>query len=242
MKCKLSLFAPAARLSLWKVLLVSLAVSAVQAFSYLSVLWQWSSDAYPSAEYLVQAGNLSRFFGIGLVLLCALLLLPGMERSGSKLGYTLARLPVAEWKLTLLWGVQNALLLLIYWGIQTAVALCLSQYFISGAAVGTVSHQSLALACWRSPYLHALVPTGDIPLLVRSLAGCLTLGLSAAALPFHWRHGRKAFSLLPIAVICAVCFPQGIASANPCFFGTVFLVVAGLLTAWGVWRWHEDEE
>ena len=91
-------------------------------------------------------------------------------------------------------------------------------------------------------YLHALLPTWDWGLTIRNLLGCAILGLSAAALPFHWRHGRKAWSTFPLVILAAFTFSCDMDSSTVCTIQLIILGITGVLTVFGVWRWHEDEE
>ena len=66
--------------------------------------------------------------------------------------------------------------------------------------------------------------------------------LSAAALPFHWRHGRKAWSTFPLVILAAFTFPIGMDGSAGYGVQLIILSMTGVLTVFGVWRWHEDEE
>lgn len=243
MKRWLSVLTPAARLSVWKVLLLSALAAGVQIFLFLAAPngWDTVNSDTPSLESVVQMGKLSLVFGAGLLLMCAVLVLPGTER-GAKTGYTLRRLSVDERVVVLLWGGVNALLLLFFWGVQTAVALALSQYYLQTLPAEFSNHQSLFLAFSRSPYLHALLPLWDWLLMVRNLVCCAALGLSAAALPFHWRHGRKSWTLLFLAVVAAVLFPAGMDSSISSAAGLLLFGSAITLMVSNIWRCYENEE
>lgn len=244
MKRWLSVLTPAARLSVWKVLLLSVLAAGVQVLLFLT-LSQKSNGEIPGSFFLlesaVQTSLLSLVFAVGLVLVCTVLVLPGTER-GAKTGYTLRRLSVDERVVVLLWGGINALLLLTFCGVQTAAALALSQYYLQTLPAEFSNHQSLFLAFSRSPYLHALLPMWDWGLTIRNLLGCAVLGLSAAALPFHWRHGRKAWSTFPLAILAGFTFPSGMDGSAAYGIQLIVLAMTGVLTVFGVWRWHEDEE
>lgn len=98
MKRELSVLMPAARLTLWKVLGISLLTAGVQVPLLLAALRGWGQPEElgpPALEVMVQQSRISLVFGAGLLLVCAVLLLPGLER-GAKTGYTLRRLGVDE--------------------------------------------------------------------------------------------------------------------------------------------------
>ena len=240
---------PAARLTVWKVLAISLACAAGQWAVFRSLLLGWELEPYgpegeliyPLLETVADAARLNWIFGAGLLLVCAALVLPGLDR-GAKTGYTLRRLAVGERALTLAWGGQNALLLLIFWGSQAGAALLLARQYMATLGAEISGAQTLFLAFSRAPYLHALLPLWDWPLLLRNLVACAALGLSAAALPFHWRHGRKSWVLFPLAVLAAWCFPCGMDAAVGSTFALIIYGSALALTAANVWRgsWDED--
>ena len=244
MKRWLSVLTPAARLAVWKVLLLSALAAGVQVLLFLTVPLDMRYDPYNaiiSLEGAVHQGNLSLAFAVGFVLVCAVLVLPGVER-GAKTGYTLRRLAVDERVVVLLWGGVNALLLLVFWGVQAAAALALSRYYLQTVPAEYANQQTLLLAFSRSPYLHALLPMWDWGLTIRNLLGCAVLGLSTAALPFHWRHGRKAWSTFPLAILAGFTFPCGMDGSTIYFIQLFVLGVTGVLAVFDVRRWHENEE
>ncbi|MFQ9916376.1 MAG: GntR family transcriptional regulator [Flavonifractor plautii] len=67
--------------------------------------------------------------------------------------------------------------------------------------------QALFLACYRDSYLHSLLPLDDCLLWVRNLSMCAALGTAAASFSFQRRMGRRAFAVLPLAALSALCFP-----------------------------------
>ena len=243
MKRYLSALSPAARLTVWKVLGISLLAAGVQVLLFLAVFWGWGSSepVTPQLSDAVRTGRLSLVFGAGLLLVCAVLVLPGLER-GAKTGYTLRRLGVDERVLVLLWGGVNALLLLLFWGIQTAAALGLARYYFQTLPDELSNRQSLFFVFALTPYFHALLPLWDWPLAVRNLACCAGLGLSAAALPFHWRHGRRPGTLLFLAAVAAVLFPADMDSSISSFGGLLLFGAAITLMVSNLWRWHENED
>ena len=243
MKRWLSVLTPAARLTVWKVLGVSLLAAGAQVLLFLAFFGRRDSAgaAVSALTEAVRAGRLSLVFGAGLLLVCAVLVLPGLER-GVKTGYTLRRLGVDERVLTLLWGGLNTLLLLIFWAIQTAAALGLARYCFQAMPEETGNHQSLFFAFALTPYFHALLPLWDWPVVLRNVLGSAALGLSAAALPFHWRHGRKAWTLLFLAVVATVLFPAPLETSVSCGMGLFLFGAAIALMVCNVWRRYDDED
>ena len=241
MKPYLTALTPAARLTVWKALAIALAVAGLSAWRFTAAFPQLIGAGDGSGlRELVQTAGFHQIFGAGLVALCGVLALPGTER-GAKTGYTLRRLPVEERVLTTLWGVQNTLVLLFYWASQIAVFLALAGWYLQSAPADTVTRQTLVLACYQTEFLHSLLPMADWPVLVRNVLGCAMLGMSAAAVPLHWRYGRKAFSALPLALASALAFPVPLDSLIATLLQLAIVLAALLLTLYGIWRWHVDE-
>ena len=238
-----SALGPAARLAVWKVLGISLLAAGAHCLLFLTALNGWDIGYFgaPALESVVWMGKLSLAFRIGLLPVCAALVLPWLERE-TKPSYTLQRLSVDERILVLLWGGLNALLLLLFWGMQTAVVLALSRHYLQTSLADTANHQSLLITFSRSPYLHALLPLWDWLVMARNLVCCAALGLSAAALPFHWRHGRKSWALLPLAALAVIFFPSGMDNVISSAAGLMIFGSAIALTASNVWRCSEHEE
>ena len=100
-----SALGPAARLAVWKVLGISLLAAGAHCLLFLTALNGWDIGYFgaPALESVVWMGKLSLAFRMGLLLVCAALVLPWLERE-TKTSYTLQRLSVDERVLVLLWG------------------------------------------------------------------------------------------------------------------------------------------
>ena len=194
MKRIASLLMLAARSTLWKAAGITLASCLTGAGLFLAALSGWQ-DTVRTAYYeysnpmglegLLMQYPLSWCFRIGLVLVCAVLAFLGWEGS-SRVSYTLRRLSVGHRALTLL-------------------ALCAAA--LPRLAPEFSGPQALFLACYRDPYLHSLLPLDDCLLWVRNLSMCAALGTAAASFSFQRRMGRRAFAILPLAALSALCFP-----------------------------------
>lgn len=241
MKPYLTALTPAARLTVWKALGIALAAAGLCAWRFVDAFHQLAgSNGSISLMSLVQTADFYQIFGVGLVVLCGVLALPGTER-GAKTGYTIRRLPAEERVVTTLWGVQNTLVLLFYWASQIAVFLALANWYLQNVPADTVTGQTLLLSCYQTNFLHGLLPMADWPVLVRNLVGCAMLGMSTAALPYHWRHDRKAFSTLPLALASALAVPVWLYDLIPTLLQLAVVLAALFFTLYGIWRWHEDE-
>ncbi len=208
----------AARCTFWKVLAAALVSCGAEAALFLITLhgWPfvvygpdqaWRADNPMGLEGLIAHSRIALCFGLGLAAVCGALALLGWEGSGCRTGYTLRRLRVGERALSLLWGGYGTLCLLFYWAAHLGTVLALCAAAMPHLSEGAASPLALFLACWRSPYLHALLPLEDVWLWGRNLLLCAALGLSTAAFSHERRHGHRAWGWIPLALGAALLFP-----------------------------------
>ena len=208
----------AARCTFWKVLAATLVSCGVEAALFLITLhgWPfvvygpdhaWRADNPMGLEGLIAHSHIALCFGLGLAAVCGALALLGWEGSGCRTGYTLRRLRVGERALSLLWGGYGTLCLLFYWAAHLGTVLALCAAAMPHLSERAASPLALFLACWRSPYLHALLPLEDVWLWGRNLLLCAALGLSTAAFSHQRRHGHRAWGWIPLALGAALLFP-----------------------------------
>ena len=208
----------AARCTFWKVLAATLVSCGAEAALFLITLhgWPfvvygpdqaWRADNPMGLEGLIAHSRIALCFGLGLAAVCGALALLGWEGSGCRTGYTLRRLRVGEKPLTLLWGGYGTLCLLFYWAAHLGTVLALGAAAMPHLSERAASPLALFLACWRSPYLHALLPLEDVWLWGRNLLLCAALGLGTAAFSRQRRHGHRAWGWIPLALGAALLFP-----------------------------------
>ena len=203
-----SALALAARGSFGKILLITLASCGAEAALLFSTLARWGPENNPlSLEGLIYHSRAFLCFGPGLVLVCAALAGWGRAGAGSQTGYTVRRLRVGEVRLSLLWAGYGAACLVFYWGCHLGTVLALCAAALPRLAPEAASPLALFLACWRSPYLHALLPLEDVWLWGRNLLLCAALGLGTAAFSHQRRHGHRAWGWIPLALGAALLFP-----------------------------------
>ena len=214
-----SALALAARGSFGKILLITLASCGAEAALLFSTLARWGPENNPlSLEGLIYHSRAFLCFGPGLVLVCAALAGWGRAGAGSQTGYTVRRLRVGEVRLSLLWAGYGAACLVFYWGCHLGTVLALCAAALPRLAPEAASPLALFLACWRSPYLHSLLPLTDWPLLGRNLLLFVGLGLSTASFALRRRHGLRAWSWIPLALAGALFFPMPMSASE--WFGT----------------------
>lgn len=178
------------------------AISLIQTALFWRVL-----DPAMTLEGNLQEARLGLVGTVGFVLLCAILSLPGCEKAGSRLRYTLQRLPVPETAAVLLWALCAVMCLLLYWAAQalTCLALCLWYTRQNGPLVHDMT---VFLAFYRCGYLHALLPLADGCLLLRNLFLLPALGISAAMFHLQQRRGRPGLAALFLTAVTAAFFAR----------------------------------
>jgi len=134
---------------------------------------------------------------------CAMLLVfltfrPAASK-GSKTVYTMNRLGLSEGRMSLVFGAVFTGYFLLYWALQLAV--CYG-FFVWYSRFTLVSSNTFMLACWRSEWLHTLLPLGEWWGYLRNLAICGSFGFSAAFGSTQSRHGKLPLMALVPPVLC----------------------------------------
>ncbi len=124
---------------------------------------------------------------------------------GSKTVYTMNRLGLSENQMTLVFGVVFTGYFLLYWAFQLAV--CYG-FFVWYSRFSLVSSNGFMLACWRSEWLHTLLPLGEWWGYLRNLAICTSFGFSAAFGSTLARHAKLPLASLIPPLLCLI-LPTG---------------------------------
>lgn len=120
---------------------------------------------------------------------------------GSKTVYTMNRLGLSELQTTLVFGAVFSGWFLLYWAVQLALAY---GWFVWYSRFSLVSSNAFMLACWRSEWLHILLPLGEWWGYLRNIIICLSFGFSAAFGSQLFRHGKLPLASLFPVLLCAV--------------------------------------
>ena len=148
-------------------------------------------------ENLLQsAQRVGRFW---MVLLLFALTRAAGDTAGSKSVYTMNRLSLSENRMTLVFGGVFTGYFLLYWVLQLAV--CYG-FFVWYSRFTLVSSNSFMLACWRSEWLHTLLPLNEWWGYLRNLAICTSFGFSAAFGSQLSRRGKFPWMSLVPPVLC----------------------------------------
>ena len=112
---------------------------------------------------------------------------------GSKSVYTMNRLGLSEEQVTLVFGLVFTGYFLLYWALQIAAAY---GFFLWYSRFTLVSSNSFMLACWRSEWLHILLPLGEWWNYLRNLVICICFGCSSAFASQRHHRGKQATGYL----------------------------------------------
>ena len=118
---------------------------------------------------------------------------------GSKSVYTMNRLGLSEEQMTLVFGGVFTGYFLLYWLLQIGVCYGIFVWYTRLTLVGS---NAFMLSCWRSEWLHTLLPLNEWWGYLRNLAICLSFGFSAAFGSQLSRHGKLHLTSLVPPVLC----------------------------------------
>ena len=148
-------------------------------------------------ENLLQsAQRVGRFW---MVLLLFALTRAAGDTAGSKSVYTMNRLGLSENRMTLVFGGVFTGYFLLYWALQIAVAY---GFFVWYSRFTLVSSNAFMLACWRSEWLHTLLPLNEWWGYLRNIAICASFGFSAAIGSQKIRRGKTHLLSVVPPVLC----------------------------------------
>lgn len=207
MKKYLSLFAWAARSSLWLLLILCMVTFSLQCLSFGSEL-PAAGQTFSAPENYIACSGVTIVARIAFLALCALLVKTGCPYGSSHPQYLLQRLRISERSVVLMQAIYHAAALMIYWMFQVLMVFTLFALYTHLASPEQVGPQSLLLMFYRNPYLHALLPLDDVILHLRNAGLLLILSFSLAMFPYLLRRGKFSVSALFPALVASVFFPS----------------------------------
>ena len=245
MKKHLSLVQLFARSTIFPMLALLAAMAAAELALFrhsldLHLRYAAAGDEMDSLEQIIDYSNIAILFGLAFLLLTVILCLPGC-RFGSRTDYTFGRLSLDE--RTVYWwqAGYNAACYVILWAAQLGVTLACCALYLASAPEGAYTGQTVFLASYRSPLLHALLPLGDWVLWLRNLGLLAGLALSTARVPVCRRQGKAPVAVVLMALTIYF-FPRALGnySYDVIVLWPIVGSIAGVL--WAVLRKEEDDE
>ncbi len=95
------------------------------------------------------------FVGMGIMIMMDV---PGKSNSG----YLVRRLGLSDSIMGLLWSANGLCCLLVVWGWQVILMVVCNLLFQLGTSPDYWSHQTFFIDCYRSGFLHGILPMGDL--------------------------------------------------------------------------------
>ena len=177
MKKHMSVFSLAAATSFWRILMLLVALAAIQILSaWIMVKNRIGSLALEEILDL----PVYRFSPAVAVTLATLVLLVGYGGARSRVHYTMARLSLTPRSLLRIHVVYCTGVYLLFWLFQVTVVMATMVLYHSIMDPSEISPQLALLTCYRSVYLHPLLPLADWPFWVTTPLICLGLGVNTA--------------------------------------------------------------
>ena len=246
MKKYLSVFEMITRSTLYKVLIVLVAMGAVQMSMFWAELMETVDNVSDKTgigmEMIVDKSHLDVPLAVGFVLVTILLCWSGCN-IGSNQGYTLRRLQIGERAVFGLQILYNCFSYILLWASQVAVTVGISCLYVQHAS--ELTNQSIVLAYYKNSYMHSILPMEDSIgwlLIICLVLGC---GVSSATFPVHQRRGKIAYNTLIAIAMAIVSFPNrmdteySITVACPFFAVIVLFAFAGV---YGRMKEEQDDE
>lgn len=201
MRKKLPVFCLATATSFGRILMVLAVLAATQ----IAVAWSMLQNRIGSmALEQILDSPLYRFSpAVGLTLATVMLLL-GHGGTRSRVNYTMARLSLPPRSLFSLHVVYCTGVYLLFWLFQVTVAVATIALYCSQMDSGEVSSQLALLTCYRSIYLHPLLPLADWPFWVSTPLIYLGLGVNTTLGMFRNWEGKFSFPPVIFALLTAL--------------------------------------
>ena len=196
-------------------------------------------------ELVFDEAHLMIFFGYAVLILTAILSVVGRNGTGHQ-DYTLYRLSISPKSIFVWQTVCNVGYLLLLWFVQVIVAFGLCRYYIEVADAAAITHQSLFLAFYRSPFLHGILPLQNFWCFVRNVMYFAAMGSVLAYEVYCSRRGKNRMWISWILLYFGLSKFQVDLSDYAFTYGAevaayaIVLVVIGCITlVWGEWKLDE---
>ncbi len=173
-----------------------------------------------------------------VMMLMAFLIASERDKKGKSV-YTMNRLGLSETGVTLIFGLVFTGYFLLYWAFQIAVAY---GFFVWYSRFTLVSSNSFMLACWRSEWLHTLLPLGEWWGYLRNLVICGSFGFCTAFATQQGRRGKVPLLWLVAPMLCVILLNGRMGNLGPDILLMVLLTVFTLCYFTALRGGREDED
>ena len=248
MKKYISIFELFTRNTIYKVLLVLLAMGATQIAMFRKAMLEWiPMDYYDldfqaiehySLEYMVDRSNSHIFIGIAFVLITAILCWNGCNM-GSKSSYTLQRLQVKEKTIFIMQSIYNSFCYVLLLGAQIVVFLLQTGLYVTQSEY--VTNQTVFLAFYRNDFMHSILPLEGMMRWIANILILLGCGTTAAVFTYIQRRGKVAWSLFVVVACVLVGFIQELGELLALVMAFVVVAIVALSAYCHVFQKKEDD-
>lgn len=248
MKKYISILELFARNTIYKVLLVLLAMGVTQFAMFRKAMLEWiPMDYYDldfqaiehyTLEYMVDRSNSHIFMGIAFVLITAILCWNGCN-IGSKSNYTLQRLQVKEKTIFIMQSIYNSFCYVLLLGAQIVVFLLQAGVYVTQSE--HVTNQTVFLAFYRNDFMHSILPLEGAMRWITNILILLGCGMSAAVFTYLQRRGKVAWSLFVVVACVLVGFVQELGELLALVTAFIVAVIVALTAYFHVFQKKEDD-
>lgn len=253
MKKYVSIFEWLSRNTIYKILLIVIAMGITQAVMFGQAMSEmipvethyidskaveYYGRAYDGLEWLIDRSNGAGFFGLAFVLITAVLCWNGCN-IGSKSSYTIQRLQVSEKAVFVMQSIYNSFCYVLLLSIQTAVFLIECKMFAEQA--GDITNQTIFLAFYRNDFMHSVLPLEDSFRWVMNGILVIGCGVSAAVFTYLQRRGKLAWSMLTVTACAVLGFIQELGNQMVMVTAILILITAGITAYCHIFQKKEGE-
>ncbi len=201
MRKHLSVFMLMMRSCIYKLLIIMFGMAVVEA-AILAIMPETGTQ---TLHELVDSSQIYYVYLLATALAAALML-SVCSFGSAKPRYTLARLSVSE-KTVMYWHWLAAFLVLVLlWLWQIILLYVIARWHSAVAEPGFISHQSVYLANFRSPFIHSVLPLEDLSRLARNVVMALCMGGVCATGAHKIRRGKKPIAPIMLIAVFAGTF------------------------------------
>ena len=237
MKQHLSVLMLITRSSIYKVIVILVAMAAVQTGLFHYALQGGSHYL----ENIVSDSGIAWIFAAAFLLLTYVISRTGCK-SGSQPGYTIRRLGISERSFFIWQAVYNTAVYVLLLATELILLFVLSHYWKAEANQDLIGAQSIYLAFYRNDFMHCICPLDDIWLWIRNVILAIAIGMAAAQYPFRQRRGKTLQVVVTMAAAAVAFFVRSLgADVRDVFAVSMALIVMGKVV-YNLWGGDEDEE
>jgi len=227
----------ASRQLIWKLLLIVILMTAAELALFSGVNTGYEVNFGDE----LQLAHLPKLFALAVAVMALFIVLQGGQFGAGKTGYTLRRLPMGEWSITILWALIYLASFVVIWAVQlTLVFVCWRLY--CGVNAMPAPDLELFVEFYAEPFLHSLLPLADVTRWLRMIFWLPSLSFSLAAFGFCHRRGKFRLEPLVLLAVGLGMMSSQMGSTGVDVALMILSVVLAGSSAYGMWRIAYEED